>query len=309
MSDEPVVTVLCPTYNHERFIAQCLDGILGQRTSFALEVLVHDDASTDGTAAIVRAYAERDTRVHAILQPVNIMQTGRSVMPPLYAAARGRYLALCEGDDYWIDPDKLARQVALLEADASLVGCFHNVRLIDAENHTLKLAHGELNMRGRYALADLFPVNFIHTPSVLLRKAALPLPLPEWVGRMPMGDWPLYLLTGKRGSFAYLAAPMAAYRQHAGGIWSQMARATWLERNIRAAELLLRNYPFDFPGGLAARIRLRDALQRYYNEAGRHRAAAWSATRQFGDVARQAQYEVWVALRELLGYMRRAMRP
>lgn len=116
----PLVTVRCITFNHEAFIRQAIDGFLMQETTFPVQILVHDDASTDGTAAIVREYAEKyPDLIVAVLQPENLFSKG--VRPDLGPLQFGRYLAFCEGDDYWITSDKLQRQVAILEENPKCV--------------------------------------------------------------------------------------------------------------------------------------------------------------------------------------------
>lgn len=118
----PLVTVKCMTFNHERFIRQAIDGFLMQETTFPVQILVHDDASTDGTAVIVREYAERYPElIVAVLQNENCYSTGR--WPNLARLQLGKYLAFCEGDDYWIANDKLQRQAEAMESDSRMVYC------------------------------------------------------------------------------------------------------------------------------------------------------------------------------------------
>ena len=104
----PIVTISCITYNHEKFIAQAIEGFLMQKTNFEIEILIHDDASTDNTASIIREYEKNDSRIKVIYQSEN--QFSKGVKPSLkflWPIARGKYIALCEGDDYWTDPYKL----------------------------------------------------------------------------------------------------------------------------------------------------------------------------------------------------------
>lgn len=120
----PLVSILCQTYNQQDYIAQCLDSLINQQCDFPYEILVHEDASPDGTAAIVRDYEARYPEIiKPIYQTVNQYNVGivRKYQLP---RVRGQYVAFCEGDDYWLDPGKLARQVAYLEAhpECSLLG-------------------------------------------------------------------------------------------------------------------------------------------------------------------------------------------
>ena len=108
-----MVTIQCLTFNHEPYIRQCLDGFVMQKTNFRFEAVVHDDASTDGTAAIVREYAEKyPDIIKPILETENQYSKGDGILGRIMAENRkGKYIAICEGDDYWIDPLKLQKQV------------------------------------------------------------------------------------------------------------------------------------------------------------------------------------------------------
>ena len=112
-----MVSICCITYNHEPYIRQCLEGFVMQKTNFRFEAIVHDDASTDGTAAIVREYAEKyPDIIKAIIETENQYSKGDGSLGRIMGAAcKGKYIALCEGDDYWVDPLKLQKQVDFLE--------------------------------------------------------------------------------------------------------------------------------------------------------------------------------------------------
>ncbi len=123
----PLVSICCLTYNHAPFIRQCLDGFLMQKTTFPFEILIHDDASTDGTDDIVREYASKyPDIIFPLYEDVNKYTTGYSGQMDLfnYKRARGKYIAYCEGDDYWIDPLKLQKQVDFLDTHPDFSVCF-----------------------------------------------------------------------------------------------------------------------------------------------------------------------------------------
>lgn len=122
------VSVLCMTYNHEATLAQALESFVSQETDFAFEVLVNDDASTDGTAAVLRAYAEKYPEIiRPFYQKENLFSRGLMPMDEvLFPNARGRYLAACEGDDYWTDPHKLQLQADFLDSHPAYTACVHN---------------------------------------------------------------------------------------------------------------------------------------------------------------------------------------
>lgn len=122
------VSVLCATFNHEDYLRTTLDGFLAQKTNFPYEVLVCDDASTDSTADILREYAEKHPDIiRPFYQKENLYSRRINVYDTVFfPAARGEYIALCEGDDYWNDPEKLQRQVDWLDAHPEYSACVHN---------------------------------------------------------------------------------------------------------------------------------------------------------------------------------------
>lgn len=125
----PLVSICCITYNHAQFIRKCLDGFLMQKTDFPIEILIHDDCSTDGTTEIVREYeAKYPDLIFPLYEEENQYQQGKAAEIDFYnyRRARGKYIAYCEGDDYWTDPLKLQKQVDFMEANPEYSVCFHN---------------------------------------------------------------------------------------------------------------------------------------------------------------------------------------
>lgn len=122
------VTVVCTAFNHERYLRDALEGFVRQETDFPFEVLVNDDASTDGTAAILREYAEKYPEIiRPFYQEKNLYSQGVNIYDAVfYPVARGEYIAICEGDDYWTDPQKLQLQADFLDAHPDYVACVHN---------------------------------------------------------------------------------------------------------------------------------------------------------------------------------------
>ena len=120
MNTVPLVSIVCTTYNHERYIRQALDGFIMQKCNFPIEIIVHDDASTDGTSKIILEYAKKYSIINSILQTENQWSKGIATWKYLFTdVAKGKYIAICEGDDYWIDPLKLQKQVDFLEANSN----------------------------------------------------------------------------------------------------------------------------------------------------------------------------------------------
>ena len=142
MEGSPLVTIQCLTYNHEKYIRKCLDGFVMQKTNFRFEAIVHDDASTDGTANIVREYADK---YPDIIKPIfetenQYSKSDGSLNRIMYEHTLGKYVALCEGDDYWTDPYKLQKQVDYLEQHDDVVCSCHRYQILYDQTNEIELA-------------------------------------------------------------------------------------------------------------------------------------------------------------------------
>lgn len=129
-TENPMVSIICTTYNHESYIRQALEGFIMQQCNFPFEIVVHDDASTDGTADIIREYIDKyPSLFNAVLQSENQYSQGNDVIDLLYnQKARGKYIAICEGDDYWTDPLKLQKQADFLENHLNIAFVCHRYK-------------------------------------------------------------------------------------------------------------------------------------------------------------------------------------
>ena len=171
----PLVSIFCITYNHSSYIRQCLDGFLIQKTNFPFEVLIHDDASTDDTAGIIKEYeAKYPDIIKPIYQVENQYSKGLDInIVYNLPRARGKYIAMCEGDDYWTDPLKLQKQVDFLESHTDYSMCFHSVWKLENGNttHFVNIAKSEISVW------DIINNWLVPTCSVLYRKISLDLSL------------------------------------------------------------------------------------------------------------------------------------
>jgi glycosyltransferase involved in cell wall biosynthesis len=218
-----MVSICCVTYNHEHYIKDCLDGFLMQKTNFPFEVLIHDDASTDTTADIIRRYEAVNPAIKAICQTENQFQKGVQVSRSYqFPRAAGKYLAFCEGDDYWTDPFKLQKQIDFLEShpDYALIhtGCEY------IENKKIKIVQDPHKVKTGFVFNNLLCHDFfISTPTVCVRKNDLL----EWYnildekfsgGKWRMGDLPLWIEGSLHTKFAFLPDITAHYRIVTGSI-------------------------------------------------------------------------------------------
>ncbi len=235
-----LVSVVTLAYNHRGYIRQCIDGILMQKTDFKFELLINDDASTDGTTEIIKEY---EKAYPGIIKPIyqieNQYSQGISISQKyLYPKAQGRYIALCEGDDYWTDPLKLQKQVDILESDPSLVAVATNSEIVDKDGNQI---HSEIegvvlgNMEGRYSLRD-----FVHhhhsypTASVLFRNIRS-----EEYDKMIAAtrnpyysDWIQWFILHLFGDFYYLNEVTTAYRINPNSVTHKNTN----ERRLRVAK-------------------------------------------------------------------------
>src|SRR5690606_16372266 len=135
-SELPLVSICCITFNHVNFIRDAIDGFLMQKTDFPFQILIHDDASTDGTEEIIREYeSNHPDIIKPIYETENQYVKGRKGSRTFnFPRAKGKYIAMCEGDDYWIDSLKLQKQVDFLEANPTFSGTFHETRVTIENN-------------------------------------------------------------------------------------------------------------------------------------------------------------------------------
>ena len=230
-----VVSICVVTFNHVSFIKKCLDDILMQQTNFDYEILLGEDASTDGTREICIEYAKKyPSKIKLFLHhrenniSINGSPTGRfNFLYNLYSA-QGKYIALCEGDDYWTDPYKLQKQVDFLEANPNFNICFTNAYNL-LQNNELKLKEiPDISTNGVYTYDDLLEhYNFITTASVVVRKNFNT--IPQWIFKLPVGDLGLYLLTCKTAKIKCLPDITTVYRIHNQGIWSSLSQIKQFE--------------------------------------------------------------------------------
>jgi glycosyltransferase involved in cell wall biosynthesis len=212
---KPLVTINCTTYNQEPYIRQCIEGFLMQKTNFPFEVLIHDDASTDKTAEIIREY---EVKYPDIIKP--IFQTENQYSKKVrissifqYPRAKGKYIALCEGDDYWIDSLKLQKQVTLLEENEEY-GLIHTNFYRFFQNKK-KLRNRLKEYIPNEQVTDyLLEKNFISTPTVVFKKDLLN--HVDWKEindlKLKLMDWPLWLIFSRYCKFKYIPEVTTVYR-------------------------------------------------------------------------------------------------
>ncbi len=213
-----MVTVMCTAYNHEAYIREALESIVSQQTDFPFELLVNDDCSTDGTAAIIKEYEEKyPDIVRPFYQEKNLFSQNRDIYYEVFFPnARGKYVAFCEGDDRWCDVTKLQRQVDYLEAHPDYSACVHNTVLHycagDKPDGILVSRDADCDM----GFSEVLPgMNHAwHTSSVLAKTAILANP-PDYyyvAADYGFGDYPYGLWLLENGPVHFLNRAMSVYR-------------------------------------------------------------------------------------------------
>ena len=228
MSDNIMVTVMCTAFNHAEYIRDALDGMVNQKTDFDYEILVNDDCSTDGTAEIVREYAEKyPDKIRAFFPEKNLYSQGIDVYyHTFFPEARGKYVALCEGDDYWCDPMKLQLQVDFLEANPDYAACVHNTMLHYCDNAAadapLLPSLGERDVGFESILPGVDKA--WHTSSFLTRTEILST-VPDYydvANSYGFTDYPYALMMRMAGPVRFLDRVMSVYRINSNqAAWSQ----------------------------------------------------------------------------------------
>lgn len=215
-TDAPKVSIVTTTHNQEAYVRQAFDSFVAQQVDFPVEIIVADDASTDSTPTIISEYAERYPHLFRPILRSENLGLNRNLVGAL-DTARGEYIALCEGDDYWVDPLKLSKQVAFLDRHPQTAVCFHPVRVVWEDGHAKDSTFPPLYLRGNLSVEALILMNFIQTNSVVYRRLQRYDDIPADV--MPL-DWYLHVRHAVHGDIAMLPETMAVYRRHADGMWN-----------------------------------------------------------------------------------------
>lgn len=215
MENSIIVSICMITYGHEKFIEQAINGVLMQETNFEVELIIANDCSPDATDKVVQNILKNHSKSGLIKYIKHTKNIGM-MTNFLFALkkCKGKYIAICEGDDYWTDPNKLQKQVDFLEANEDYVLCFHKV-LIETNNGEIVddfLTSVPPDYENKTALAEYG--NFLHTPSVFFRNCLTE--YPKQFQETPIGDYFLYTMLSSFGKFKYLEETMCIYRYGVG---------------------------------------------------------------------------------------------
>ncbi|MBV4356067.1 glycosyltransferase [Pinibacter aurantiacus] len=212
---EDKISVCLFTYNYEKYIDECLQSILTQRTNVEFEIIITDDCSTDRTQEICNTYATKyPGRIKLVFNKKNIGDSTANWINA-FRQCKGKYIALIDGDDYFTDRDKLQKQFDVMEADNNAVLCFHNVKEVYANSQL----DTETNFDNRiYVSKDFMHGWFIRTSSMFFKKDAFPDVIPDWVYDYPFRfDSILPVMLNEKGHTIFIDETMSAWRKHTAG--------------------------------------------------------------------------------------------
>ena len=243
--EECMVSVFCTTYNHKKYISRCLDSLANQKTPFFYEIIVRDDASTDGTSDIVREYAERyPDKVIPFIQPENLYQRGLSHISyeKMFRMSRGKYIAICEGDDFWMDENKLRKQVDFMESHPDYSLCGHAAYYATEDGSLLTDRFFRLSKSsGELTTEEIISSWTMATCSLLYRKSSRTDIIIPFLGKCINGDFAQMVYFSLKGKVYYSDELMGAYRLCSSGSISQKLRtdsAYLQKRRLEFVEML-----------------------------------------------------------------------
>lgn len=215
----PLVSIICLSYNNESFIKKSLDGILMQKVNFAYEIIIHDDASTDNSQKIIKEYLNKFSNVmKPILQIENQYSKGSGIVSRIvFDAAKGKYVAFCEGDDYWIDPYKLQKQVDFLENNSDFGLVHTNCSYLDNDSNKLSKSPFDSSniIKEGYLFNELIKFNRICTLTVCVRRDIIKKYIQDvdpYKRQWKMGDYPMWLYLSQNAKIKYFDDNTSCYR-------------------------------------------------------------------------------------------------
>lgn len=246
--NQPVVSICCITYNHQEFIGDALEGFLMQITTFPFEIIVYDDCSTDETQNIIKQYQNRyPDIIKPLLQEENQYSKGRNIMPLfVFPKARGKYIATCEGDDYWTDHLKLEKQVALMEVHKEINFSFHKVFVINRDAEVLQIIGNYGHRTSIVKTEDIIERKhgFIGASSYMIRANTLEniINFFKKYGPFPVGDIYITILASFSNGGLFINENMSVYRKFS-------IEHSWSEQNKNPKQRIntLKKYLESFP--------------------------------------------------------------
>ena len=234
------VSISCLTYNHGPYIREALEGFLIQKTTFPVKIFIFEDCSTDDTVSIIKEYQAKYPHLFVpFFQPENTWgkpMRKKALAPFFNARKQAKYLAICEGDDYWTDSLKLQKQIDFLEANEDYSFCFHDALVIHENSGKQHLRVGSRKIDPIVDLKSVIIQNNFATASLVFRSAFYNA-TSDILSKTAKGDYAVVILLAEKGLGRYLPEVMSAYRLHEGGVWSSKSSDYKLEQDVEFYDL------------------------------------------------------------------------
>lgn len=223
--EKPILTIYCLAYNHGNYIKKTLEGFIRQKTEYKFKVIVHDDASTDDTAKIIKEYADKfPDIISPIFQIENQYSKGVKIVNEFITPRlEGKYIAVCEGDDYWCDENKIQIQIDYMENNQDCALCVHNTEFMNEDGTSMGKFFNKFNEERDFSTDELIRASdggFFHLSSFLYRlEDRLNYPSEFYI--KGVGDYPLTIYLSTKGRVHYIDKVMSKYRVMSKGSWTQ----------------------------------------------------------------------------------------
>ncbi|WP_368885025.1 glycosyltransferase family 2 protein [Providencia vermicola] len=252
-TDKIYISCVCITYNQENYIKDAINGMLAQITDYRFEVVIHDDVSTDNTRDILLEYKNKYPNIiKLVLQKENQYKKGKKIIPLAVSKAQGEYIALCEGDDYWINKYKIQTQIKLLERNKSINICISSALSLSSDNIIKKFCDlGENVSVVSFNKCILGPKkDFFPTASFFFRKKLMSC-LPKWFYTdAPVGDYYMQLYFSFPNGCLYTPNNMVIYRRNTPNSWSERTNELKYLADLNKRKFLINNLKLDFGSNL-----------------------------------------------------------
>jgi len=240
-SDSPFVSICCPTFNHENFIEDTLNGFLIQKTNFPVEILVNDDCSTDRTTDIIKEYEKQFPEIiKPVYQPTNQYSKGIKPIPQvLLPRCKGKYVALCDGDDFWTDPNKLQTQIDFLETNSELSMCYTNFSYANEKGEVIYESGASRKFKKTHI--DHLQILEYFTPrifTIVFRTTVLQNRVPHEISLVPNGDIFLCALLIQQAPAAYLDFISGCHRLNKNSVYATKPILEKNEMTIKTLNVL-----------------------------------------------------------------------
>jgi glycosyltransferase involved in cell wall biosynthesis len=262
----PMVSVVMITYKHENYIAKAIEGVLMQEASFDFELVIADDCSPDGTANVVNHYINTHPNGHRINYLRHLKNVGMQENFILgFDQCKGKYIALCEGDDYWTDSHKLQKQVDFLEANPEVLLCGHNGDQLEPDGNL----SNEIQAKRWYQFEDFAAYGCpVKTMSILFRNLECfrKCFTGEWIYNLSGGDQLIFFTASKKNKVYVLEDNMGVYRKHPGGSWAMIENKKRLNYLYNDIALYKKNMELNFRQKMYLNWKLKGVLVGYLYE-------------------------------------------